>query len=232
MARLTVTQIMQSIAATVNQEATAPTTGGAEYSLWLEYINRSVHEWAEANDWEVLRKTYFPAVSGTSGATLSLPLDYRKLAGPVINYSDSNYQGIGGAEITDIPFEQRVLRGPTDNYVYETGDSSSGKSLVFNPATLSSGASIAIPYFSIPTSLASPAEIPVVPDSQFIIDRTISYIFEARSDPRFQQQEVKAREKLLQMIEMQNDQKFNSYAGQSYVQNGPLSRRGFRIGRD
>jgi len=41
---------MQAIAATVNQEASAPTAGGSEYDLWLEFINRSISEWGDATD--------------------------------------------------------------------------------------------------------------------------------------------------------------------------------------
>lgn len=232
MATLTVTQIMQSIAATVNQEATAPDTGSSEYSLWLEYMNRALQEWASSHDWEVLKKIYWPSVNGVSTATVTLPGDYRKLARAPILYSSQNSYDGEGEEIPDIPEETKGLYNSTDRYVYELGDKSTGFNLVFHPATLASGASLAITYFSVPTSLASPAEIPVVPDSQYLIDRVIGYIFEARSDPRFQQEETKAREKLLQMIEMQNDQKYDSYSNPQYVMNGPLSKMHFRVGRD
>lgn len=223
---------MQSIAATVNQEASAPDSNSSEYSLWLEYMNRAVQEWANANDWEVLKKTFWPGVTGASTATVTLPQDYRKLARAPILYSSSNSLDGEGEEIPDIPEETRGLYISTDKYVYETGNLSGGYSLVFHPGTLASGASLAITYFSIPTSLASPAEVPAISDSQFLIDRVVGYIFEARSDPRFQQEETKAREKLLQMVEMQNDQKYNSYSNPQYVMNGPLAKMRFRVGRD
>lgn len=230
MARLTVAQIMQTIAATVNQEATAPTSGSTEYNLWLEYINRSVNEWSEANDWEVLRKTFRPAITGMSLASVSLPSDYKKLAGsPALHiYGDPE----GGREYPEITEESRSQYKETDAYITETGNLSDGFTLVWHPATLSSGASIEIPYYSHPTSLASPAQIPLVPDSQYVVDRSVAYILEARSDARFQQQETKAREKLLQMVEMANMAKYNSYSNPQYVQNAPLRKMGFRVGRD
>ncbi len=231
MARLTVSQIMQSIAATVNQEATSPSAGGAEWSLWLEYMNRGLQEWGEAADWEVLKKTFVPGVTGVSTATVSLPLDYRKMAAaPRLHTADM--VNIEGEEFPDIQEETKGLYKKTDKFVYETGDMSSGYSLIFHPGTLSSGASLEIPYYSVPTSLASPAQIPLVQDPQYIIDRTIAYIFEARSDPRFQQSETKAREKLLQMVEGLNDQKYNSYGTPQYVMTAPLKKMGFRVGRD
>ena len=230
MSRLTVNQIFTAVSATVNQEASAPANGSAENTLWLAFLNRGVREWAEAQDWDVLRKTFIPGVTGVSWATVSLPSDYKKLAAsPRIHLSGDSE---GGEEIPEILFEERGLYNSTDKYLYQLGDTSVGFSLVFHPGTLSSGASLEIPYYSVPTSLASPNDLPVVLDSEYLIDRTIAYIFEARSDPRFQGQESKARERLLQMIEDTNMSKYNSYSNPNYVQNAPMRKMGFRMGRD
>ena len=230
MSRLTVNQIMQAVAATVNQEATAPSATSSENALWLAFLNRGVREWSEAQDWDVLRKTFLPGVTGMSWATVSLPTDFKKLAAsPRIHL---NGESEGGTEIPEILQEERGLYNSTDKYLYQVGNTSDGFSLIFHPGTLSSGASIEIPYYSVPTSLASPNDVPVTLDSEYLIDRTIAYIFEARSDPRFQGQESKARERLLQMIEDTNMTKYNSYSNPNYVQNAPMRKMGFRMGRD
>lgn len=227
--RYSVNEIMRKIAATVNQEASAPTARGAEYNLWLEYINRGLHEWSEAHDWEPLRKTFFPSITGQSQVTIALPLDYKKLAAAPRLQTTGGVEG--GTEYGDIPPEQRGEYNQEDKYVIEGGNPSGGYFLQFHPGTLSSGASIEIQYFSMPTSLASPADIPVIPDTQFLIDRTVAYIFEARSDPRFQQEETKARDRLLGMVENAGLSKFSSYGTPNPVQN-TLRRAGFRLGRD
>jgi len=165
-----------------------------------------------------------------SQATVSLPADYRKsAAAPRLHVVGNTTEG---EEFPNIPVEDRGLYSTTDKYVYELGNYQDGHSLIFHPASLSSGASLVVQYFSTPTSLASPAEIPPISDSQYLIDRTISYILEARSDPRFQQQESKAREKLMQMVESASLSKYNSYNNPQYVKNAPLQKRGFRVGRD
>lgn len=228
MSRLTVSDIMTQIAATVNQEATAPSDGSSEWELWLQYINRGVFEWAMAGDWEVLRKRFYPSVSGVSLATIALPLDFDKLAGTPILYDGTSSTGTPYPEVIE---EQRGMYNTDDNYVHTTGNLSNGFSLVFHPGTVASGASIEILYYALPTALASSAQIPLVPNSQFLVDRTIAYIFEARSDSRFQLQEQKARERLLQMIEDNDDSKFNSYSNPSY-QRTPERKQGFRVGRD
>ena len=226
--RLQVTDIMKRVATTVNQEATAPTTGSAEYELWLEYINRGVMEWSEANDWESMRKIFFPEVTGVSVATVLLPLDFKKLAAAPRLYVDDR---VGGYEFPEIIEEQGGLQSHNSLYITQTGNYSSGIALIFNPATLASGASLAIPYYSMPTSISSPTEVPIVDDAQFLVDRTIAYILEARSDARFQIQENRARERLLMMIENANLAKYSSYAGPNPVI-GTERRAGFRIGRD
>lgn len=227
--KLTLSQIMQQIAATVNQESTAPTAGGSEYNLWLQYINRGVQEWAESNDWEVLKKYYWPGVTGTSQASIALPADYKKLAAPVRVQVAGDAEG--GTSYPNILEEQKGMYLSTDEYLYEVGDISSGFHLVFHPGTLASGASIEIQYFSMPTSLASPSETPLVNDAQFLVDRTIAYIFEARSDARFQPMETKARDRLMAMVENANLSKYNSYDNPAPVIS-TLRKQGFRVGRD
>lgn len=219
---------MTQIASTVNQEATAPTAGSSEHSLWLQYINRAYKEWSEGNDWEVLRKVYFPTVTGTSTASVPLPLDFKKMAGPVkLHLYSQPYQN----EIPNVLREQIGLHAKEERFVSILGDFSSGFNLLFNPATLASGASLEVEYFAMPTSLASNAEIAAIPDSQFLVDRAVAYIFEARSDPRFQIVENKARERLLAMVENSNAAKYNSYENQSPIMSKE-KRWGFRIGRN
>jgi len=227
MARMTVQQIMRQVAATVNQEATPPTEGSSEWSLWLDYINRAYQEWAEASDWETMRKRFFPGVTGVSMASVSLPDDYRKLAGAPRLHVDTEY----GIEFPEALPEQTGLYSTQDKFVQIVGNHTDGWTMVFNPATLASGASLQIDYFSMPTSLASNIEIPITQDPQYLVDRTIGYIFEARSDPRFQIEENKARERLLNMIENANAAKYNSYASPNQLIT-PERKVGFRLGRD
>jgi len=221
---------MKRIASTVNQEATAPTSGGSEFNLWIEYINRAVHEWSEAADWEDLRKVYFPAITGTSQATVPMALDFNKLAGPVKIHQETSTESWD--EYPEVLNEETGLYDSTTKFIKMRGDISGGKNILFHPGTLASGASVEVPYFSMPTSVTALTDVPVVPDSQFLIDRTISYVLEARSDARFQQMESKARERLTNMMENANDEKFNSYTGPNYVPTSVERKMHFRFGRD
>jgi hypothetical protein len=119
----------------------------------------------------------------------------------------------------------------TDKFFYILGNRGDGQTMIWNPATIASGASMMITYFAFPTSLTSPANIPPMENPEFIINRTIAYIFEARSDARFQGFESRARENLLQQIDNQNDK------GAAFMQNKNVKTQeqkyyNFRIGRD
>jgi len=226
--RFPVTAIMQKVSSTVNQAAEIPTLGGSEYTLWLEFINRGLEEWAGSHDWEELKTICQPVVLSTSVATVPLPLNFAKLSGDSVLYVDGLTEG---EHFPNIRYEQRGLYNSTDKYTYILGNSSDGYNLIFHPATLASGASLLVEYYATPTSLASPADVPNIPDPQYLVDRTIAFIFESRSDGRFQQQEVKAREKLLQMIDRSIDAKYSDYNNPSPVLDS-LQKRGFRVGRD
>jgi hypothetical protein len=226
MARLTVSDIMTQVASSVNQEAIAPEISSSEFTLWLSYMNRAFFEYAESNDWENFRKPYY--TSSVEGATVSLPLDFHKLANP------PRYFGTGvvdGEEWPEGLQEEKGLHVPTDKYFEIFGNPSDGYYLLWNPATLASGATIYLEYFSMPTALANINDVPNIPDPQYLTDRVTGFIFEARSDARFQTQEQKAREKLLQMIENANLAKYSSFANPNYV-GSTLRRAGFRMGRD
>src|SRR5258708_14061352 len=104
---------MQNISSTVNQDPTQPQDGGADFLLWLQFINRAQIEWAESFDWEVLKKIYYPNPQGgitTSLCSIGLPQDFRKITGPVVNYSTGVTPGESWAE--ELP--ERVLLRKTD----------------------------------------------------------------------------------------------------------------------
>ena len=236
MSRQAVNTIITNVGLTVNQSSTPPPDGNADWLLWLAFINRSQVEWAESNDWEQLKKTYYATVSlgtGYSMASIGLPLDYRKLAGPIVNWSSNISGGETWAEI--LPERKEEYSHDIDKVFWTQGDPSNGYSLQWNVVywTMAggSGATIEINYYSMPTSLASGTQYPVVPDSEFLTQRTIAYVLESRSDPRYQDEEQKARERLVQMIENANAAKYNSYVNPIKILT-PENKSNFRFGRN
>jgi len=235
MAYLSIGQIMQNIAATVNQDPTQPTDGSADWLLWLFFINRSQLEWVNSYDWEVLKKTYYTTLvtaTNYSLASVGLPPDFRKLSGPVVNLSTGVEGGMGWPEI--LP-EDQLIYSTDEKWFYVQGDSTNGFSLQWNFGDHfslgASGATIQIPYYSMPTSMVSSNQYPVIPDSEFLTQRTIAYVLESRSDPRYQDEEAKAREKLLTMIENAGVAKYESYVSPQPVRTTEF-RRNFRLGKN
>ncbi len=100
--------------------------------------------------------------------------------------------------------------------------------MVFNPGTIATGASIMIPYYSFPTSMASPTDTTVIQNDTFLVQRAGAYILEMRNDARFQIMEARARETLLQMIDNEN----NKGIALNMRVKTPEEKKSFRIGRD
>lgn len=229
MAKQSIGQIMQHIGATVNQDPTQPADGSTDFNLWVSFLNRSQIEWAEAYDWEELRKVYRPTIGGTTNATIALPDDFRKISAPILNYS----VGINdGQPWEEVPADRLSFKNPvSDMFFIITGDPAFGHFMQWYPATLGSGASLAIPYYSMPTSLASATQFPVMPDSEFLAQRVIAYVLESRSDPRYQDEENKARERLLQMVENAELMKYSSHVNPIRIMTAE-QRKSFRLGRN
>ena len=188
-------------------------------------MNRAYQEWGGAYDWESLRKEIFLGVTGVSQASISLPADFKKFAlQPVLFGASSWTQGESWPEIKP---EDRRMYSETERYIYLLGGREN-QTMIWHPGTLSSGASIMISYFSFPTLLSSATDTVLMSDPEFLVERTVAYILETRSDPRYQQAESKAREKLLQMVDEENNR---GYSLNDMVKNTEQV-AGFRIGRD
>ncbi len=224
----TLNSIQSDIASVVDQSTTVPTQGGDEWNLRKSWINRAIEEFGHAYDWEALRKTLWVSVTGVSQGSLTMPLNLRKMARPPLYYSSGV---VGGEEWSEILPEEIGIRNSTDKFFYMLGDRGNGKTMIWNPATIASGASLMITYFAFPTSLSSPADVLFLENPEFIVNRTIAYIFEARSDSRFQGFEVRARENLLSMIDNQND-KSRAFGENANVKTREERYWGFRVGRD
>lgn len=226
----TVNNVQQDVSAAVDQTTTVPTESGSEYALRLNFINRSLREYAGAYDWEATRKTLWLTVTGVSQASISLPADYRKMSSFPLFHSGGVSGGEGWAQIKPEDLKQYHS---TDKYFYELGNSGDGNTMIWNPGTLASGASLLINYYSYPTSLASPADILPIDDDgrEFVVHRTASFIFETRNDAKFQPMEAKARENLLQMIDNENAPGLPLQKN-TRVETPENKYHGFRIGRD
>jgi len=234
MAYFSVGQIMQNIAATVNQDPSQPTDGSADWNLWLYFLNRSQQEATQSFDFEYLKKPYYATLvtaTNYSLCSIGLPPDFRKLAGPVVNFSTGVEGGTGWPEV--LP-ENQLVYNLSEAWFYVQGDPSNGYSLQWNLGdwtnTGASGATIYIPYYYMPTSLTSSTQYPIILDSEFLTQRTIAFVLESRSDPRYQDEEAKAREKLLTMIENAGISKYNSYVSPQPVRTTEW-KRNFRLGK-
>lgn len=225
--RLTVDELQSRIASLIDQDESTSNISATDYSLRLKYLNMSLLEWAEAYDWQTLYSEFNMLVSTSTGnASITLPTDFRKLASyPVITFDgattalfpETRPQEAGKYEGTDKRVE--ILGNPQDTYTMR----------VYG-ATLVSGASVKVPYYMSVQSLASPANIAEIPNPNYLVKRTIAYLWEAREDARFVQAKQDAEIILRNMLEQENV--FSEASTFNRVKTVEENTNGFRIGRD
>jgi len=228
----TIDEIQAKVAAVVDQDEDTSEISSGDYSLRLEYINRREQMWSETGKWQSLYKEYNSMASASTGNTsVALPADYRIIAAlPRITFDGSST-----AIFPEIrPQDESTFSQSSDRYVKILGNKHSGYTMVVNPATstglMASGASILLPYFSVPTSLASPANVVACPNPEYIIQGVIADVWEAREDSRFQATKAEANLILQNMLEFENTPSEASYSDR--VRTVEQAKEGFRWGRN
>lgn len=162
------------------------------------YINMAQREWAETYDWRSLYREYNMVVSTSTGnASIALPANFRKSAGtPQITYD-----GTTTLNFHEIRAEERTTQKASSKYVYFLGDQNTNFTMVINAGTLASGASVFVPYRASLASLVSPADIAMCPNPEYLVQRSLAYIWESRSDARFPQAKAESDKILQKMLE-------------------------------
>ena len=226
----TVDDVQGKVASIVDQNEDVDDISTGDYSLRLAYINRREQTWAEIGKWQALYKEYNVLASTSTGnCSVALPADFRMIASvPKITYDGTNtaiFPEIRGQE-------ESTFTKSADRYVKILGNKHSGYTMVVNPATttglMASGASIFLPYFSVPTSHASPSNTIICPNPEYIVQGTIADIWEAREDARFQTIKVEANLILQNMLEFENTPSEAAYNDR--VRTVEQAKEGFRWG--
>lgn len=214
------------IASIADQDATEPTVGGDDWNLRLKYLNMAQREWAETYDWQVLYREFNSITSQPTGnATLSLPNDYRKLASyPKIASGD----GTSDDTYSEIRPQEKARYRSYDKYIYIIGAEKDGYMMYIHPESICSGASIMVPYFSTPSSLATTTDVSVCPNPDYLVQRSIALLWEAREDNRFPQAKAEA-DKILQRL-LEHEVTFTDAAANSRIETNEQRNYNFRLG--
>lgn len=226
--RITLDEIQSRVASVTDVDELSSDINSTEYSLRLKYINRAQHEWAETYDWQTLYKEYRVNVSTSTGnASVVLPDDFRKLA----SYPNISYDGANSALFPEVLPQDDGQYGQYDKRVWIMGSPSGGYILRILGASLSSGATVMVPYYKSPVSLVSPANIADIPNAEYLVQRTIAYVWEAKGDERAQLAKSEAEKILQNMLEYENV--FNKASTYDRVKTVNETKYGdFRMGRD
>lgn len=199
--RISLDELQSRIAAVTDINEVSSDIGGTDYSIRTSYINRAQQQWAEVYDWQVLYKEYKMNVSASTGnASIVLPDDFRKLA----SYPKICYDGTNTALFPEVLPQDDGQFGSSDKRVWIMGSPAGGYILRVLGASLASGATVIVPYYKSPASLVSPANIADVPNADYLVQRTIAYVWEAKGDDRFPTAKAEAELILKNMLEQEN----------------------------
>ena len=225
--KISVDEIQSRIAAYVDQDEDTSNISSTDYSLRLSYINNALLDWAEVSDWQTLFREYNMNVSTSTGnASIVLPSDFRKLA----SYPQITYDGTTTELFPEVLPQEDGQYEATDSRVWIMGNPQDNYILRVLGVTLASGASVKVPYYASPQSLASPADIAEIPNPQYLITSTIAQIWESREDARFQIKKAEADRMLSNMLEFETVP--NRASQYNRVKTVEETNYKFRIGRD
>ena len=191
---VTLDDVQGKVAAIIDQNEDTSDISSADYSLRRAYINMSQRGWAETYDWKSLYRENNSRISTSTGnASVALPADFRKLASRPVITSD----GTTTFAFEEIRPQERFQFDASKKFVTILGDQNVGFTMFVNAPTLASGASVFTPYYASPASLVSPANVVMCPNPEYLVQRTLAYVWESYSDPRFPQAKSEA-DKILQ----------------------------------
>lgn len=196
--RVTLDNVQSRIAAVLDQNEDTADISSADYSLRRTYINMAQREWSETYDWRSLyRESNLRVSTSTGNASVVLPREFRKLAAmPRITYDGSTTEFF-----PEIRPQEKHMYASTDLFVYVMGDQESEHIMFVNAGTLSSGASIMLPFYRSVVSLVSPTNVVMCPNPEYLVQRSLAYVWESQADERFPQAKQEADKILRQMLE-------------------------------
>lgn len=212
MAGISVDEVQSRLAALADQDPLTSDISSTDYALRLKFINMSMQEWQEAYDWQTLYDEYNVLVSTSTGnASIALPGNFRKLASfPQIVWDGATtdrFPEVRPQEKAQFTLTNRGNTGGVgspDKWCEIWGNPRGNYTMFVHAPTLASGASVLVPYYKSFQSLASPADIAEIPNAQYLVKRSLAYLWEVRQDDRFPEMKSEAEKILAQMIDYEN----------------------------
>lgn len=170
----TLSEILQDSSSYLDLDSTLPT--GTELTTRIRFANMALSEWGGSSKWRQLKTE----AEGYLGAYDSIEIpNFQYLSGPVVEQiADGIYQ-----EYPEIRPEDRYSKDSSEKYCYIMGSQSTGFFLY--PNGLATNATLSIPYVRSPSAMATLTDVCEVPDPNFVTQRIISYVLQARNDERF-----------------------------------------------
>lgn len=170
----TLNDILLDSSSYLDLDAVAPS--GTELTTRIRFGNMAVNEWSQATKWRQLKVEATPSLASFASIGIA---NFKELNGAPMEYlSDGIYQ-----EYPEIRPEDRFAQPVSEKYSYISGNAGDGISLHVNGINVN--ATLTISYIRGASTMATLTDVCEVPDPQFVTNRIISYVLQARNDERF-----------------------------------------------
>lgn len=186
----TLNQILVDVNSYIDLDATLPT--GTELTTRVSYANQAILDAAATGQFPEFHSSY--VVDPATLASISMPAMFREFeSSPKQLTSDGLWN-----EFEVIKPLDRYGKNLSARYCYLLGNPAGGYTAVFN--NLTANATLSFDYQRYPSGLATLSDICELPDPQYVVAKTESYILQSRSDDRFPIVEADAQRRLGNML--------------------------------
>jgi hypothetical protein len=185
----TLQNILYHVNSFVDLERSLPT--GDELKTRVDYADRSVWEASAVAQLNEFTKVY--EVNSGSNTDITLPIGFREF-----KTNPQQFNGSTWDEFEEINPEDKYSRTSGSKYCYVLGNPSDGYIAHFNNIT--ANATLSIVYQRYPSGFATYTDKCELSDPMYVVNKTESYVLQARGDDRFPYVDSQADLKLKNMI--------------------------------
>lgn len=185
----TLQEILYHVNAFVDLERSLPT--GDELETRVDYADRAVWEASAVAQLNEFTKVY--EVDSGSNTAITLPIGFREF-----KMNPQQFNGSTWDEFEEINPEDKYTRSSGDKYCYVLGNPSDGYMAHFN--NIAANATLSFVYQRYPSGFATYTDKCELSDPMYVVNKTESYVLQARGDDRFPYVDSQADLKLKNMI--------------------------------
>jgi len=186
----TLEEILKSASSILDLSYSLPT--GDELTTRINFANQAIKDACDFGKLPDFKKEY---VIYATGATISLPADFREL------HENPRVWDTAWIEYPEIEAEEKYEQDSADKYSYVLGNPQGGKYLYLNNF---GGGTVSIIYQKYPDGFATLTDKCELSSSSYVVQRIVYYVLYSRGDDKFPFAKAESEKILANMMSRKN----------------------------